>query len=215
MKPADDPFVDYKALVRRGYDQCAHEYHQARQDQGQPELSLLLERLNASERVLDIGCGSGVPVARTLASQFRVTGVDISYQMIARARANLPEVDLIQGDIMDIQFPTAHFGAVVSYYAIFHLPREEHPDLFKRIHTWLKLGGFFLGTLANSNEDAYTEDDFFGTTMYWSNFGLDEYKQILQDLGFRLIDDMVLGHGYSPDQDRPTEHHPLIFAQKI
>jgi cyclopropane fatty-acyl-phospholipid synthase-like methyltransferase len=214
MKPADDPNIDYKALVQRGYDRCAAKYDQARQNEAHPELDLVLARLEDGARILDIGCGAGVPVARTLARKFQVTGVDLSEVMIDRARANVPEATFIQSDIMDAQFPMGHFDAVVSFYAIFHLPREEHPALFRRCHQWLKTDGYLLVTVANVNEAPYTEDDFFGVTMYWSNYGLEEYQQLITEIGYQLLEVGEVGHGYHPDEGHLAEHHPIIFAQK-
>ena len=37
----------------------------------------------------------------------------------------------------------------------------------------------FLCTLSDYPEEGYTEDDFFGVTMYWSNYGIHEYREIL------------------------------------
>jgi len=214
MKPADDPNIDYKALVQRGYDRCSREYHKARQDEAHPELNLIMDRLNEDAKVLDIGCGAGVPVAQTLAKRFQVTGVDLSSEMVKHARENVPSATFIHGDILDTQFPPTHFDAVVSFHAIFHLPREEHPELFRRIHHWLKSGGYFLATVAKTSEEPYTEDDFFGVTMYWSNFGLEDYEELLTEIGFQLLETGVLGHGFKADEDISEEFHPLIFAQK-
>ena len=69
MKPANDPTVDHKALVRQGYDLCAAAYAEARSEEVNPELTLLTNRLHEGAAVLDIGCGCGVPIARTLARQ--------------------------------------------------------------------------------------------------------------------------------------------------
>ena len=107
----------------------------------------------------------------------------------------------------------ATFDALISFYAIFHLPREEHSELFHRIHTWLKPGGYLLATVTRLSEEAYTEDDFFGGTMYWSNYGLADYRRILHELGFTLLDIHALGHGYNAGTDASPESHPLIFAQ--
>ncbi len=62
---------------------------------------------------------------------------------------------------MDVQFPIEHFDAIVSFYAIFHLPREEHPVLFRRIHLWPKEEGYFLATVAQTSQAQYTENDIF------------------------------------------------------
>lgn len=213
MKPANDPNVDYKALVQRGYDECAAAYQKARRAEANPELDLLIRRLAAGAQVLDIGCGAGIPIAQTLAQRFRVTGVDISGEQIRRAQLNVPLGTFIQGDIMSVTFPSASFDAIVAFYTIFHLPREEHPELLRRIYQWLKPGGYLLATVTSSAEAGYTEDDFFGVTMYWSNYELEDYKAILTEIGFKLLENNVIGHGYTAEEETPPEQHPLIFAQ--
>ncbi|MBN1312600.1 MAG: methyltransferase domain-containing protein [Anaerolineae bacterium] len=214
MKPADDPSKDYKALVERGYDSCAAAYDEVRREETEQALTALIDRLGVGAVVLDVGCGGGVPVARTLAQRFAVTGVDISGKMISRARANVPSGTFIHGDIMSADFPASHFDAVVAFYSVFHLPREEHEELFTRIFQWLKPGGYLLATVAMANEPAYTENDFFGTTMYWSNYSVEEYEEILNSLGFDILEAIAIGHGYDESHETPEEHHPLIFAQK-
>ena len=210
MKPADDTTVDYKDLVRRGYDLCARSYAEERQTEAHPELALLMSRLPDGATVLDVGCGAGVPIAQTLAQQFVVTGVDISGEMIQHARANVPQGSFTQGDIMSVEFPPSSFDAAVAFYSVFHLPREEHRELFRRIYQWLKPDGYLLATLTHFSEKAYTEDDFHGVTMSWSNHGLDEYKGTLAEIGFRILD----SHDYPEAYDPSDEHHPLVFAQK-
>ncbi len=173
MKLADDPTFDYKALVQRGYDRCADAYHEARSNEAGPELDFLAKRIEDGATVLDVGCGAGVPYTRALAQRFTVTGVDSSGEMIKRARANVPNGRFIHGDVMSVEFSPSSFNGAIAFYSIFHLPREEHPELFRRIYDWLQPGGYFLCTLTRFSEEAHTEDDFFGVTMYWSNYGLE------------------------------------------
>jgi cyclopropane fatty-acyl-phospholipid synthase-like methyltransferase len=210
MNPNDPP--DYKTLVRQGYDACAASYEAARRSESAPELALLLPHLARRATVLDVGCGAGVPVAKVLARNYWVTGVDISAEQVRRARRNVPSGAFLVSDIMGVDFPPASFDAVVSFYTIFHLPRAEHPELFHRIRRWLKPGGHFLGTLSAQAEENTLDDDFFGTQMYWSNFGLDEYRAILEKAGFELLEVQTLGHGYRDDA-APEESHPLVLAR--
>lgn len=213
MRPADDPLVDYRALVQEGYDRCTAVYAEARAGEAHPELELLRECLDDGAAVLDIGCGAGVPVTRSLAESFSVTGVDTSTEMVRLARANVPEARFLHADITSVKFAGSSFDAVVAFYSIFHLPREEHTSLFRRIRDWLKPGGYLMCTLTRYSEAAYTEDDFFGETMYWSNYGLTEYADILTGLGFTLLKTSAVGHGYA-ESETPPEIHPLVFARK-
>ena len=214
MKPADDPLVDYKVLVQSSYDRCAAAYSEARMGEAHPELELLSELLDDGASVLDIGCGAGLPVTRALAGRFTVTGVDISSEMVRRASANVPNASFVHADVTSVEFADSSFDAVIAFYSVFHIPREEHAALFSRIHNWLKPGGYLMCTLSHSSETAYTEDDFFGTTMYWSNYGLGDYTDMLTDLGFSILRTSGVGDGYSESHDAPAEDHPLVFARR-
>ena len=209
-----DPNVDYKALVRQAYDACAAAYDASRKAEPGIEVRALLERLDDGDAVLDVGCGAGVPIAKSLATRYRVTGVDVSPEMIRRAQRNVPTGDFMCVDIMSATFPSSSFGAVVAFYSIFHLPRQEHPDLFRRIHRWLKPGGYLLCTLSHHSEEGYTEDDFFGVTMYWSNYSLREYAEILNGAGFTLLEADSTGSGYDEAIQEVSENHPLVLARK-
>ena len=74
-------------------------------------------------------------------------------------------------------------------------------------------GGYFLATLSPNREEGYTEDDFFGAEMFWSNLSLPEYRDVLALNGFEIVSETIIGHGYSDDNARP-EHHPLVFARR-
>ncbi len=213
MKPAIDPTIDYKRLVARGYDTCAAAYEKARRNAVHPEIKWLKNALPNRAHVLDIGCGTGLPVTRELAKRFDVTGVDISAEQIRRARENVHHATFLQSDIMGLDFPTASFDAVVALYAIFHLPRGEHARLFGNIRRWLKPGGYLLATLANEPEEGYTEDDFHGVEMFWSHFGMTEYTAMLAEAGFELAQTSKIGHGYT--RPAPAESHPLVIARAV
>jgi cyclopropane fatty-acyl-phospholipid synthase-like methyltransferase len=163
--------------------------------------------------VLDLGCGAGVPITRALAERFDVTGVDISSEQLVLARTQVPEATFVHADMVECTFPRSSFDAVVSFYAIFHLPLAQQPSLLARIAEWLKPGGYLIATLARVHEEGYTEDDFFGAEMYWSNLSLREYLALLREAGFEILSRADAGHGYSDETSRP-ESHPLVFARK-
>ena len=214
MRPANDPSVDYKDLVRRGYEECSDAFSEARMPGSAAALSPLLDRLSAGSTVLDLGCGVGVPIARTLAEQDEVVGIDFSEAQVRRAKANVPEGRFFCAELLSADLPPESFDAVVAFYVVFHLAREQHAELFRRVYGWLRPSGYFVVTVSRFNEPAYLEEDFFGATMYWSNFSLSEYRELLLQTGFRLVEAANLGHGYGASHHGPSESHPLLFAQK-
>ena len=68
------------------------------------------------ERVLDVGCGTGI-VARLVRERCgpatRITGIDLNPDMIAVARSIAPEIAWHQGDALQLPFPDATFDLVL------------------------------------------------------------------------------------------------------
>lgn len=211
MKPALDPAIDYKRLVAEGYNTCAEAYEQTRRKTIPPEIKWLRSQLPNRAHVLDIGCGSGLPVTRELAKRFHVTGVDISAEQIRRARQNVRHADFLHSDIMALDFPAASFEAVTALYTIFHIPRGEHARLFRNMHRWLQPGGYLLATLTREPQESCIEPDFFGAPMYWSSYGMAEYRAMLAEAGFEILSDKETEPGCH--FGALTQSHPLVICR--
>lgn len=159
----------------------------------------LLSRVPEGASVLELGCGAGDKDTRFHAERFAITGVDISAEQIARARANAPAARLIQADFTEIDFPPAAFAAVASFYAFNHVPRELLPALFARIHSWLVPGGYFLAALGAGDTAGWT-GEWLGTTTYFSSYPADINRRLLAGAGFELqLDEVVTLR--EPDDD--------------
>src|SRR4051812_18915566 len=78
------------------------------------------EYARPGERVLELGCGTGVPVGRFLAARYDYTGVDASPGMLAQARAALPGANLMHADMHTLDFPAGSLGAVIAFFSISH-----------------------------------------------------------------------------------------------
>jgi len=163
--------LDPKQVVAQGYDQVADAYAQLEHAATWPRmrwLEKLLTLLPSGASVLDLGCGSGDPADIALAHQHQVTGIDISEAQIIKARQNVPSGTFLLGDLGSISFSPESFDAVVSFYTLEHLPREEHAAIFGRIAAWLKPGGYLLlGTEAA--ESAGSVGTWLGVPMFFSS----------------------------------------------
>jgi cyclopropane fatty-acyl-phospholipid synthase-like methyltransferase len=195
-------------LVRRGYDAISLAY---RSDDGQAGESSaedvsryagwvaeLAGLLPAGARVLDLGCGAGMPATRELtARELQVIGVDFAAVQLRRARRLVPSASLVQADMTDFQLRPASVDAVVSFYALIHVPLADQQSLFPRIRVWLRQGGFFLA-IVGAGRWTGTET-YLGADMFWDHADTGAYLRWFQAAGLvpiwhRFIPEGAVGH---------------------
>jgi SAM-dependent methyltransferase len=182
----DDP----KSIVRRGYDLVSRAYRADDATEGEYAdwLEQLESRLAPGSRVLDLGCGCGIPAARRLARHYDVTGVDISPVQIARARELVPHARFVCADMTTMQFDDASFHAIACLYALIHLPLAEQPVLLQKIGAWLRPGGVLIATVGHRAWMG-VEKNWLGVEggdMWWSHADVGTYRRWLAAAGLRL-----------------------------
>jgi len=192
--------------VKDAYNLCADAYGLNRDIfPNQKYLEKLNTHLKANSQILDVGCGAGIPVDDYLVLKgHHLTGVDISEKQIELAKINVPEATYLVGDMSEMDFQQNSFDAIVSFYAIFHIPKEDHLELFKRIFNLLKDGGLFLATLGY--EEWESCEEFCGVTMHWSHYDKDKNLQLVKQTGFEIITAEVDESG--------GERHFVVLAMK-
>jgi SAM-dependent methyltransferase len=145
------------------------------------------------ERVVELGCGTAVPVGRFLAARYDYTGIDASPGMLAEARAVLPEAQFTHADMHTVQFPPASLGAVVAFSSISHTPRDQHATLFAAIASWLRPGGVFIGNLHSHDDPDDFEPDWLGAgPMRWSGYDRMTNIALLAEAGLPVIESAVI-----------------------
>jgi ubiquinone/menaquinone biosynthesis C-methylase UbiE len=187
-------FDDPKQLVERGYDKVAHAYARLEEIEW-PRMRWLrkvLHELEPSSSVLDLGCGSGDPADIEIAREHQVTGVDISQTQINLARQNVPAGNFIHGDAGSVEFPAASFDAVVSFYTLEHIPREEHQTILGRVQHWLRPGGLLLISTEAGDADGVI-GQWLDVPMYFSCFDPETLKRLVHEAGFEMIETAIEG----------------------
>jgi len=188
-----------KELVRRGYDAVSYRYRGDDGDGGErgPWVERLVAAVPAGSRVLDLGCGCGIPVSRDLvAAGMRVTGVDLSDVQVSRARTLVPEATFVRADASEVEFPAGSFDAVVCLYTLIHVPRDEQPPLLAKVATWLRPGGWFVATTGYKDWTG-TEQNWLGSgaPMWWSHPDADTYRAWLADAEFVVESEEFVAEG--------------------
>jgi SAM-dependent methyltransferase len=201
-------------LVRRGYDTISVRY---RDDLGAPNGSMaesvkpypawlgdLAGLLPLGARVLDLGCGSGLPAARLLIEHgFEVTGVDISGVQIARARRLVPQARFVQADMAEWDADAASFDAIVSLYALIHVPIDDQVQLFQRMAAWLVPGGYLLAIVGTERWTGIEE--YMGAPMFWDHVDAGTYLDWLAESSLHPVWHRTIPEG--------SASHTLVLAR--
>lgn len=156
-------------------------------------LPILIEGLAPNSTLLDLGCGTGQPVAAFFAGMgFRIVGIDQSPAMLELAKRRLPAHEWLLGALED--FPaTSNVGAVIAWDSLFHVPRDRHAGIFGRVRETLPVGGRFALTVGGSEHPAFT-DVMFGRTFFYDSFPPAQVVTLLEAAGFRVVHETYLNH---------------------
>ena len=196
-----------KELIAQGYDEVAERYLEIRPGFDNARyLQTVAGLLHPGASILDLGCGAGTPADSMLAdSGFSVHGIDISAKQIELAQQHVPTGTFEVRDMNCLVEGEYAVDAIVSLYAIYHTPRETHPELFKKLHSFLSDGGL-LFALMGAKEWEGTKDSFYGVQMSWSMHGSEANRRMIEDAGFEIMIDEIDTAG--------GERHQAILARK-
>lgn len=106
---------------------------------------VFLPLLPAKARILDLCCGTGQLAHWLSGCGFRVTGLDGSSEMIARARRNAPSAQFVIEDARTFHLPEKFDGVVSVFDSLNHLPDEDAlRRVFTNVYKTLVSGGLFF-----------------------------------------------------------------------
>ncbi|MEV6242104.1 class I SAM-dependent methyltransferase [Lentzea sp. NPDC051838] len=189
-----------KKIVEAGYDAMAERYLSwSAEIADDPRLRYLDDfdrRLEDNARILELGCGAGVPVTKKLAERHDVLGVDLSRQQLDLAKANVPGARFEKADMTELDFADGTFDGIAAFYSILHVPRAEQPELIARIARWLKPGGLFLASLGVGTPDV--TETWLGVEMFFGSNSPDENRALLSQHMEIVTDDLVTMHEPGP-----------------
>ena len=137
-------------------------------------------------RVLDIGCGTGFPVAKYFSERgFRVTGMDVSEKMIEKANAQrLENAEFFVCDFMKFD-ASCKYGAAIAFDSLWHIPFVAQEKIYQKVSKLLECGGYFLFTHGRRESEMWGE--MFGEKFYYSALGGEKLLKTLKAYGFKII----------------------------
>jgi ubiquinone/menaquinone biosynthesis C-methylase UbiE len=156
MSEAHAACVSAKAQVQALFDSLALQYVRERERQFSflAQKSIAIEFLGGVRgRLLEAGCGPGIMMPELAAMGFDAHGIDISREMIRRARQRMKGHPLEKrcsfavGDVEGLELPDAGYDAVLCMGVLEYLPR--HSSALAEISRVLKPGGVAVIALPN------------------------------------------------------------------
>lgn len=184
----DDP----ARIVAAGYDSVADRYAVLEPDDGawprSRRVAAFTRLLPSGASVLDLGCGNGAPVARSLAAAgFAVTGGDVSEEQVRRARETVPGGSFLVGDIRAVELPESAFDAALCIYSLDHVPRDDHLEVYERIGRWLRPGGHLLVAIEDADVRGGVHE-WLGAPSYFSSYAASEERRLVELAGLEVLD---------------------------
>ena len=136
--------------------------------------------------VLDLGCGSGEPIARWLIDRgFALTGVDSSPAMIALCRARFPGYEWIVADMRALDLGR-RFDGILAWYSLFHLTPEDQRALVPRLAEHAAPGAALM--FPSGPEAGERIGEWQSEPLYHASLDPAEYDALLETNGFRLVE---------------------------
>lgn len=181
-----------KEVIRRSYDELADAYAAQRSANGRDAeiLSTFLASLDDPTRILDAGCGQGIPVMSRVSTVATAVGIDLSGEQLRLARRNGLAGSLVQGDMTYLPFVDGAFDAVIALWSIIHVPRADHQTAIDEFARVLRPGGRLL-VCEGTDEWAGSNPDWLdrGVEMQWDIAGRQATRAQLTRSGFEITDD--------------------------
>jgi ubiquinone/menaquinone biosynthesis C-methylase UbiE len=160
--------------------------------------------------VLDLGCGTGVPTARTFTEAgHRVVGVDISEGMLKLAREQVPAAEFVHADVRELGADFGRFGAVTAFFSLLMLSRADIEKTLAKITGWLEPGGWFALSMVNMDADSLPVE-FLGVPVFVTGYPQDELAARLTEAGFRV--ESIVTVDFTP-ADTPPESQIFALCQ--
>lgn len=139
--------------------------------------------------ILDIGCGSGEPIAGYfIAKGFDVAGIDASLPLIELCRSRFPENLWSVADMRELALGR-RFDGLIAWHSFFHLGPEDQRLMFGIFRQHANDGAALMFTAGPGCGEAI--GTFQGKPLYHASLAREDYESLLAAHGFRLLDHIV------------------------
>lgn len=169
-----------------GWEAAAERFIAARSNIGVGTVRQWARALPCGGSIVDIGCGSGVPLsAALLADNFRVSGIDASPTLVATFRRHFPDAEVACEPAERSTFFGRSFDGAIAIGLLFLLSARDQRKLIRRVGAALKPSGRFLFS-APRQACAWSD---ITTGRPSLSLGAEEYAHAIAQAGMVIVND--------------------------
>lgn len=171
-----------------GWNAIAQRFMAERSSAGAEIVRVWCRALPEGASVLDLGCGSGVPISETLLEEgCEVFGVDASPALVAAFRHRFPQAQVACEPVEESRFFDRAYDGVVAVGLLFLLAPDAQRALIRRVAAALKPSGRFLFTAPL--QSAMWQDTLTGRDSV--SLGDEAYRCALDEAGLKVVGEYV------------------------
>jgi SAM-dependent methyltransferase len=150
-----------------------------------PSLDPFLALLQPGASILDIGCGSGEPIARYLNDAgYRLTGIDSSPPLIDLCRSRFPDQEWVVADMRTLELGR-RFDGILAWDSFIHLSCEAQGRMFPIFQQHAARRAALLFTSGPAHGEVLGM--FEGEPLYHASLDPNEYQTLLDGAGFDVV----------------------------
>lgn len=144
------------------------------------------DHVNSKGTILDIGCGTGMPIAKYLSNRnFSIIGIDQSAKMIETAQSQgIKNAVFYLSDFFEFE-SDEKFDGIIAWDSLFHFPKDRQEGIYGKVYHLLAPGGYFLFT--HGKEEDEHIDNMFGEQFYYSCLSKDFVLDLMKEVGFEIL----------------------------
>lgn len=147
--------------------------------------------LPGGERILEVGPGPGLLLARLVERYALAVGFDLSSAMLRRAQKRTQTASLVQGDAVVLPFAANSFDAVTMTFVFSAIP--DGPAALRQCQRVLRPAGVLALVDAGIPDDGNLPGRFLAHTWTWFGDFMRDEAALMQQAGFKIIERREFG----------------------
>lgn len=184
-------YLEIEKEMTKTYNAIARKYEKEAEEDWKDRkyVNKFLTYLNHNDSVLDIACGTGELLKYYNDVGLKTTGIDISKEMVNISKSKVPNANIMNMSLYDIDILEEKFDGISVTFTLVHIPKEKINEVIGKINGKLKDNGKLFLVFTTSLKEGLQAEPLDSNYKYYAvNYSRDEVCNILENNGFEILE---------------------------